>query len=118
MPTAPPTTASVIQWKSSETIARPVTTGPSTLSHQNARWTRGGSPYSTACHRATPHMSTALATWPDGNEAPSAWNKNEPGIAGGRATGPVLDGVDDNGEQGERESTRTRGSQVRRRHAR
>ena len=51
-------------------------------SSQKARWTRTGNPYSTASHRATPHMRTALATCPDGNDAPSAWKKNEPGKAG------------------------------------
>ena len=43
-PTQAPTIASVTQWKSSDTIAAPVATGPTTLSSQNPRCTRGGQP--------------------------------------------------------------------------
>jgi hypothetical protein len=75
MPTAAPATASVTQWKFSEIIDSAVSTGPTTLRNQKTCCTRAGSPYSTACHRATPHMSTALATCPEGYEAPSAWKK-------------------------------------------
>ena len=78
------------QWKSSDTIARPVATGPTTLSHQKVRWTRAGRPYSTACQRATPHMSTALATCPDGKDSPSAWKKYEPGKPGAVRPVPYL----------------------------
>ena len=78
------------QWKSSDTIATPVATGPTTLSHQNARCTRAGRPYSTACHRATPHMRTAFATCPDGNDAPSSWKKKEPGKPGAVRPVPSL----------------------------
>ena len=78
MPTAPPTTASVTQWKSRDTIASAVATGPSTDSHFSVRCTGRGRPNSTACQRATPHMRTALATCPEGNDSPSRW-KNDPG---------------------------------------
>ena len=64
--------------------------GPDTASNQNARCTRAGSPYSTACQRATPHMRTALATWPDGKDAPSAWKKKEPGNPGAVRPVPYL----------------------------
>ena len=63
-------------------MATPVAIGPMMLSDQNVRCTRGARPYSTACHRATPHMRIALATCPDGNDAPSSWKKNEPGKPG------------------------------------
>jgi hypothetical protein len=35
-------------------------------------------------------MRTALATWPDGNEAPSSWKKKEPGKAGAVRPVPCL----------------------------
>ena len=57
MPTAAPTTASVTQWKSSDTMATPVASGPEHAQQpEGALHAAAGSPYSTACQRAiAPH---------------------------------------------------------------
>ena len=94
-PTAPPTTASVTQWKSSDTIGqarwRPARRRSATR-RPAAR--AAGRPYSTASQRATPHMSTALATCPDGKRRAVGVEEERAGIARRRAARRVLDRVD------------------------
>jgi hypothetical protein len=47
-------------------MATPVATGPATLSTRAVCCTHAASRYCTTCQRATPHMSTAFATCPEG----------------------------------------------------
>ena len=70
------------QWKSSDTIATPVASGPTMLSHQNARCTRAGSAVLDGLPaRDAPHEH-GVGDVPGREGRTVGWKKKEPGKPG------------------------------------